>query len=210
MARSPTVPDKSELIPRGDYNLFGKKICAAEQTWYMMNRKDTGELPGDRTTNGRNSLTELAIENPNTIEPASVPKQFPLTTVGALVVNASEKILIVKTTKWRGTWGVPGGKVEWGETLEAALKREFLEEVGLELTQVRFALLQEAVRDPQFVRDAHFIMVNYYAFSASVAITPNEEILEWAWVTPQEAMSYPLNSYTRVLIEDYMQRQIHT
>ncbi|NET80518.1 MAG: NUDIX domain-containing protein [Moorea sp. SIO1F2] len=135
-------------------------------------------------------------------------KQFPLTTVGALVVNPSRRVLIVKTTKWKGLWGVPGGKVEWGETLESALLREFREEVGLELTQVSFGLLQEAVLDSNFVREAHFIMVNYYAFSARETITPNEEIEEWVWVTPQKAMEYPLNTYTRVLIEDYLQRQI--
>ncbi|NER49570.1 MAG: NUDIX domain-containing protein [Symploca sp. SIO1A3] len=135
-------------------------------------------------------------------------KQFPLTTVGALVANASGQVLIVKTTKWKGSWGVPGGKVEWGETLEAALLREFHEEVGLELTQVRFGLLQEAVLDSQFVKEAHFILVNYYAFSARETITPNEEIEEWAWVTPQEALDYPLNTYTLVLIEDYMQKQV--
>ncbi|MBP5973155.1 NUDIX domain-containing protein [Brasilonema sp. CT11] len=135
-------------------------------------------------------------------------KHFPLTTVGALAVNPHGQVLIVKTTKWRGTWGVPGGKVEWGETLEAAVKREFEEEVGLELTDVRFGLLQEAVLDSQFVREAHFIMVNYYAFSASETITPNEEIEEWAWVTPQRATEYPLNTYTRVLILDYLQKQI--
>ncbi|WP_160315444.1 hypothetical protein [Limnoraphis robusta] len=39
-------------------------------------------------------------------------------------------------------------------------------------------------------------------------ITPNEEIVEWAWVAPEKAMSYPLNSYTRVLIADYMEKMI--
>lgn len=132
-------------------------------------------------------------------------KQFPLTTVGALVVSGRGKVLIVKTTKWRGMWGVPGGKVDWGETLSSALIREFKEEVGLELTHIRFALLQEAVLDSQFFKPAHFIMINYYAFSASEKIIPNEEIEQWAWVTPQEATEYPLNSYTQVLIEDYLQ-----
>lgn len=143
---------------------------------------------------------------PTTLE--SPRPLFPLTTVGALVAHPSGKVLIVRTTKWRGTWGVPGGKVEWGETLEAALIREFKEEVGLELTDVRFALLQEAVIDPQFLREAHFIMVNYYACCENEIIVPNEEIEEWAWVTPQEAIEYPLNSYTRILVEDYLQMRM--
>ena len=135
-------------------------------------------------------------------------KYYPLSTIGALVTGPSGRILIVKTTKWRGTWGVPGGKVEWGETLEDALIREFKEEVGLDLMKVRFALLQEAVIDPQFCQEAHFIMINYYAFSQSETITPNEEIEEWAWVNHQEALKYPLNSYTQILVQDYIQTLI--
>ena len=132
-------------------------------------------------------------------------KNYPLTTVGALVKGYSGRVLIVKTTKWRGTWGVPGGKVDWGETLEAALIREFQEEVGLDLSSVRFALLQEAVVDSQFCKEAHFVMINYYAVSKRETITPNEEIEEWAWVTPQEALKYPLNTYTQILINNYIQ-----
>ncbi|MFZ1024950.1 MAG: NUDIX domain-containing protein [Limnoraphis robusta] len=139
----------------------------------------------------------------------SLRQLFPLTTVGALVAHPSGRVLIVRTTKWKGTWGVPGGKVEWGETLEKAVLREFKEEVGLELFNVRFALLQEAVIDPQFVREAHFIMANYYACCQSETISPNEEIEEWAWVTPQQALEeHPLNYYTRVLVQDYLRTQI--
>jgi ADP-ribose pyrophosphatase YjhB (NUDIX family) len=112
--------------------------------------------------------------------------------------------LIAKTTKWRGLWGVPGGKVDWGETLESALLREFREEVGLDLVEIRWALLQEAVLDPQFCREAHFIMMNYYARSTTETVIPNDEIEEWVWVTPQEALNYSLNTYTRVLIEHYL------
>ncbi|MDH6100802.1 NUDIX domain-containing protein [Anabaenopsis sp. FSS-46] len=152
--------------------------------------------------------TEVKMQSQSTIEKDAVQKHFPLTTVGALVVNSRGDVLIVKTTKWRGTWGVPGGKVDWGETLEAALIREFREEVGLDLSDIRFGFLQEAVLDSQFYKSAHFIMVNYYAFSASETIIPNEEIVEWAWVTPQQAQKYPLNTYTQVLIEDYLQNNI--
>jgi ADP-ribose pyrophosphatase YjhB (NUDIX family) len=132
--------------------------------------------------------------------------QFPLATVGALVTAPDGKVLIVKTTKWRGTWGVPGGKVEWGETLETALKREFQEEVGLDLLDVEFALVQEAVNDAQFHCPAHFVLLNYYARCESTEVIPNEEIVEWQWVTPQAAFTFPLNSFTKLLVEDYQRR----
>jgi ADP-ribose pyrophosphatase YjhB (NUDIX family) len=134
--------------------------------------------------------------------------RFPLATVGALVINPEGQVLIVRTGKWRGTWGVPGGKVEWGETLEAALLREFREEVGLDLELVRFALLQEAVDDPQFHQSAHFVLINYFAHSGASVITPNHEIEEWAWVTPEQAFSYPLNSFTRVLVQCFIDAEL--
>ena len=137
-----------------------------------------------------------------------LPPPRPLCTVGALVVNPNAEVLIVRTTKWRGTWGVPGGKLDWGESLEEALLREFREEVALDLQQVRFALLQEAILDSQFHVPAHFVLVNYYAFSASTQVVPNEEIVEWVWLPPERALNYPLNNFTERLVNDWIERNI--
>ncbi len=134
-------------------------------------------------------------------------ERYPIPTVGALVRGPSGRILLVRTTKWRGAWGVPGGKVRWGEPLEEALRREVREEVGLELTRIRWALVQEAVEDPAFYRRAHFILLNYFAETDREAVRPNEEIAEWAWVAPERALDYPLNRYTRVLIERYLEER---
>jgi len=101
---------------------------------------------------------------------------------------------------------VPGGKIEWGEPLEKALRREFREEVGLELFNIRYALLLEGVFDPEFHKPMHFLFVNYFAQSSSEEVQPNEEIVEWAWVRPEEALSYPLNRITRALMEAYMRQ----
>jgi ADP-ribose pyrophosphatase YjhB (NUDIX family) len=134
-------------------------------------------------------------------------KKLPVLTVGALVENPSQEILIVETTKWNGTWGVPGGKVDFGEKMEDALIREFQEEVGLQLINIRFALLQEAVLDTQFYQPAHFALVNYLANTESTEINPNQEIVNWTWVTPTEAFTYPLNSYTKILIDYFIRNK---
>lgn len=125
----------------------------------------------------------------------------PVVCVGALVWGPGERVLIVRTTKWRGLWGVPGGKVEWGETLEEAVMRELREETGLILTDVRYAQTQEAVLSPEFHQPAHLLLVDFFARTDTEAVMPNEEIEEWAWVPLAEAATSLLNTYTRTLVD---------
>lgn len=120
--------------------------------------------------------------------------------VGALVWGKDGRVLLVRTTKWRGLWGVPGGKVEWGETLLDAVQREFQEEVGLRLEDVQYAQTQESVLSEEFHKPAHMLLVDFLATTADHDVTPNEEIEEWAWVHLHEALEYPLNAVTRSLV----------
>lgn len=87
--------------------------------------------------------------------------QYPIPTVGALAEKEG-LVLLVRTAKWRGLWGCPG-EGGLGEALEEALRREFREEVGLALSQVRFALVQEAIFSPEFYKPTHMLLFNYFA-----------------------------------------------
>ena len=54
---------------------------------------------------------------------------------GAIVTGKDKKMLMVRQQVgyWAGKWIFPGGKLEMGETLEGAARREVLEENGLQL-----------------------------------------------------------------------------
>lgn len=62
-----------------------------------------------------------------------------------------------------GGFGGARGEGGLGEALEEALRREFREEVGLALSQVRFALVQEAIFSPEFYKPTHMLLFNYFA-----------------------------------------------
>jgi phosphoglycolate phosphatase-like HAD superfamily hydrolase/ADP-ribose pyrophosphatase YjhB (NUDIX family) len=130
-------------------------------------------------------------------------RHFPVATVGGLIRDDDGRMLLVRTRKWSGLYGIPGGKIDYGETMEAAFVRETREETGLTVTGLEFAMVQDCVEHPQFYRPRHFILVNYLARAAGSrpAVRLNHEGDHFLWATPGEAFDLPLNGPTRVLLE---------
>jgi len=57
----------------------------------------------------------------------------PVAAVGGLIVNSDNELLLVRRARdpGKGKWGLPGGFVDRGESIEDALRREILEETQL-------------------------------------------------------------------------------
>jgi phosphoglycolate phosphatase-like HAD superfamily hydrolase/ADP-ribose pyrophosphatase YjhB (NUDIX family) len=126
----------------------------------------------------------------------------PVATVGALIFNDAGQVLMIRTAKWSNLWGIPGGKIDWRETSEAALRREVKEETNLDIDDIRFVLVQDCIGSPEFYRDAHFLLLNYTCRARGTqAVRLNAEAQEYRWVSPAEAMAMPLNMPTRVLLQ---------
>lgn len=105
-----------------------------------------------------------------------------------------DKILLLKRTphKLQGdTWGVPGGKLDEGETPRAAVIREVFEEVGIPLKEEDLAAL-----DTLYIRGM-LMDYTFYRFRSRFTTLPVidlnlEEHVEAVWITVEEALSYPL------------------
>jgi nucleoside triphosphatase len=134
-------------------------------------------------------------------------QQYPEPTVGALIFNPEAKVLLVKQDKWRGKYVVPGGHIELGETMEDALRREMMEETGLVIHDIQFALLQEFIFDEQFHERRHFIFFDFVCKTDSHNVVLNSESQRYVWVSLEEALELPLDSYTRRLIEGQRSRR---
>jgi phosphoglycolate phosphatase len=126
----------------------------------------------------------------------------PIATVGALIHDGAGNVLMIRTHKWSDLWGIPGGKIKRGEPSVYALQREVLEETGLVIEDIRFAMVQDCIDSAEFMRPEHFILLNYVARARTTAVTLNDEAEEFRWLTPAEALEFPLNLPTRTLLRD--------
>ena len=131
---------------------------------------------------------------------AALP-QFPISTVGALIFNPAREVLMIRTHKWSDLWGIPGGKIKWGERSEDALRREIEEETSLNVRDIEFVLVQDCIHSKEFYRDAHFILLNYTCNCVGEpSVRLNEEAQEFCWVTLEAALKMPINQPTRKLL----------
>jgi dihydroneopterin aldolase len=135
----------------------------------------------------------------------------PIVTVGALIVASDGDILLVRSKKWSDFYSLPGGKVEWGETREAAVRREILEETGLCcLADIKFAIVQDCIFSPLFWQKKHFVMNDFIAYldpnCSKEAVHLNDEAYEYQWISPEQALLLPLHQECRFLIEWYLKQ----
>ena len=137
------------------------------------------------------------------------PLQVPVATVGALIFNTRKEALMIRTHKWSNKWGIPGGKIKWGETSEAALRREILEETALKISGIEFILAQDCIRSTEFYKDAHFVLLNYTCrcLAKNPKVVLNEEGREYRWLTLAAAKKLKLNRPTKILIEAVIKKK---
>jgi 8-oxo-dGTP diphosphatase len=116
----------------------------------------------------------------------------PIVLVAAVaLVDADGRVLLAERPAGKamaGLWEFPGGKVDPGETPEAALIRELAEELGIDVHQSCLAPLTFASHAyPEF----HLLMPLYVCRKWSGIVVPREG-QRLAWVRPGRLGDYPM------------------
>ena len=132
---------------------------------------------------------------------------YPEPTVGALIFDPEGRLFLMRSHKWAGKYVTPGGHVELGETLEAALRREVSEETGLAIHDITFVCTQEFIYDPAYWRRRHFIFFDFACRTGATEVRLNDEAEEYVWVTVDEALRLPIEPYTEKTIRAYLAQQ---
>ncbi|WP_230981229.1 NUDIX domain-containing protein [Echinicola salinicaeni] len=132
---------------------------------------------------------------------------YPEPTVGAIIFNPKNEILLCKSAKWNNQFVIPGGHIEKGEKMETALKREVLEETGLEVYDLELVSIQESVNSDKFEEERHFIFIDFCCRTDSEKVVLNDEADEYAWVRPEDILTYDLGGFCRQFFEEWLKKE---
>lgn len=126
-------------------------------------------------------------------------QEFALPAVGALIFDFEKRLFLMQSSgKFGDEWIIPGGKVNFGETLEEALKREIREETGLILSQCSFLGVRDYIKP-----DKHFIFLEFAAKANNPdQVVLNEEATQHGWFNQSELSKLNIAAPTRALIDE--------
>ena len=124
-----------------------------------------------------------------------------VTSVVAVIVDQDQQVLLTKrcVPPFQGEWVMPGGKIDLGEPIVEALKREVWEEVGLEVEVGRLIDVFEHVTPGS--DNYHFIIIYYLCTPLYCDVNHNrDEVAEACWVARGDLENYKMPAGARYIL----------
>ena len=124
---------------------------------------------------------------------------------GVILITNDKKVLLQyrdKNTRWnRDSWSEFGGQIERGETPEKAIRRELKEELGIELTNLKFFKKYKLQRKKGIYEQ--FVFTALLNYPLDKLKKQQKEGGDLALFTREEIKNLKMADYTREILEDF-------
>lgn len=129
--------------------------------------------------------------------------KHPLPGVGAIIIRRNKIVLVQRgRNPLKGYWSLPGGLIEPGEKIEAALIREVREETGLIVRPKKlFEIFERIMLDPQGRPEYHYILHDYLCTITGGQLEAGDDAGVVAWAPRPDLKSLKLTEGTLAVIE---------
>ncbi|HRW46369.1 MAG TPA: NUDIX hydrolase [Caldilinea sp.] len=131
-------------------------------------------------------------------QPVTARRRYPdapLVGVAAAVFNAAGEVLLAQRSRppRAGSWGLPGGLLDLGETLEDGARREVSEECGVEVAIGGIAGVFEPItRDEEGRVEYHYVVIDYWATWTGGTPRAGDDAADVRWVALADLPAYAL------------------
>jgi len=129
-------------------------------------------------------------------------KEHIVTSVVAVIVDVHKRVLLTKRNvpPFQDMWVMPGGKIDLGEPILSALKREVIEEVGLEIDVINLIDVFEHIAPGE--DNYHFVILYYLCRPLGSEIIHNEqEVAEAEWVHYSDLAGYNITEGASFILD---------
>lgn len=135
-------------------------------------------------------------------EQTSTSAAAPKIGVGIILLKEQQVLLVRrKNPPGAGKWSLPGGKQEYGETVQQTARRELREETGLDCGPLILAGYVDSIHyDDAGHITFHYTILDFAARYIGGQPQAADDVLDWAWVSPDEFDAYELWDEARHLI----------
>jgi 8-oxo-dGTP diphosphatase len=128
--------------------------------------------------------------------------QRPLIGVGAIMLDR-DRVLMAQRGKepLKGSWSLPGGLVELGESLSNAVVRETMEETGLEIRPLGvLEIFERIMRDASGAPEYHYVLIDYVCRITGGTLCPGDDVCAVQWVRRRDLPTLEITEGTLAVI----------
>lgn len=136
------------------------------------------------------------------------PYLYPVPAVRLIIPNAQGQILLLRravSDSFGGLWCLPGGKIDYGETISNTIKNELFEETMLSCIDFKFLFYQDSL--PINPQEMHCLNL-YFECAWSGNVQLNKESGSFIWLDEMEIDTYKITFNNDIALKEYWKLKI--